>query len=66
MGPKDTLVVVYNPQFLDMRELMEMVVDKVPTRVAKGGCTVTFQLGSRLGHRSNRESDELTWSTDVP
>ncbi|KAH8064478.1 hypothetical protein JL722_1352 [Aureococcus anophagefferens] len=25
LGPKDTLVVVYNPKFLDMRELMEMV-----------------------------------------
>ena len=30
LGPKDTLVVVYNPKFLDMRELMEMVVERVP------------------------------------
>ena len=33
LGPKDTLVVVYNPAFLDMRELMEMVVDRVPGTV---------------------------------
>lgn len=33
LGPKDTLVVVYNPKFLDMRELMEMVVERVPGTV---------------------------------
>ena len=27
---EDSLVVVYNPAFLDMRELMEMVVQHVP------------------------------------
>ena len=30
LKPEDTLVVVYNPAFLDMRELMEMVVAHAP------------------------------------
>lgn len=33
LGPKDTLIVVYNPAFLDMKYEMELVLDAVPSAV---------------------------------
>jgi len=43
LAPEDTLVVVYNPAFLDMRELMEMVVAHKP------GCVLVELPGPTRG-----------------
>mmetsp|Transcript_11210 Transcript_11210/g.34469 ORF Transcript_11210/g.34469 Transcript_11210/m.34469 type:complete len:435 (-) Transcript_11210:29-1333(-) len=62
LAPEDTLVVVYNPNFLDMRELMEMVVAHRPGAVlvelagpTRGAAeTVRFGLEGLAASRRSR------------
>ena len=62
LAPEDTLVVVYNPNFLDMKELMEMVVAHRPGAVlvelagpTRGAAeTVRFGLEGLAASRRSR------------